>query len=74
MGYVDADFNITPYDQPYGVAETRAATYYQGRIYYTKTNDGRLFWRWYSIQSGIIDSQEYLASGVNFSARHAPST
>ena len=67
VGYVDADFNLTPYDQPYGVAETVAAAYDQGRIYYTKSNDSRLFWRWYSIESGIVGSQEYLSSGVNFS-------
>jgi hypothetical protein len=67
VGYVDADFNLTPYDQPYGVTETVAAAYDQGRIYYTKSNDSRLFWRWYSIESGIIGGQEYLSSGVNFS-------
>jgi hypothetical protein len=71
VGYVDLDRDLTPYDQPYGMAETVSAAYHQGRIYYIKSNDSRLFWRWYSIQSGIAGSQEYLASGVNFSTATA---
>ena len=67
VGYVDADYNLTPYDQPYNVDTTRAVAYSKGRLYYTRTNDTRLFWRWYSLESGIIGSQEYLASAANWS-------
>jgi hypothetical protein len=66
VGYVDHDYNLTPYDQPYNVDTTRALAYYQGRLYYTRTNDSRLFWRWYSLESGIIGSPEFVASGANW--------
>ncbi len=39
VGYVDNDANLTPYDQPYGVAETRTAAFKGGRVLYTKTGD-----------------------------------
>ncbi|MBA3286527.1 MAG: hypothetical protein H0U21_00695 [Acidimicrobiia bacterium] len=71
VGYVDNDRDLTPYDQPYGVAETVAATFHQGRIYYTKSNDTRLWWRWYSIESGVVGAQEYLSSGANWSPSRA---
>ena len=38
VGYVDTNYNLTPYDQPYGVAETRTAAFKGGRVLYTKTN------------------------------------
>jgi PA14 domain/Domain of unknown function (DUF5122) beta-propeller len=67
VGYVDANANLTPYDQPYNVDTTRALAYKAGRLYYTRTNDTRLFWRWFSLESGIIGAQEYLASAANWS-------
>lgn len=62
VGYVDADANLTPYDQPYNVDTTRTVAYKDGRLYYTRSNDQRLFWRWFSLESGIVGAQEYLAS------------
>ena len=67
VGYVDTNYNLTPYDQPYGVAETVAAAYSQGRIYYTKSNKTGLYWRWYSLESGVVGGQEYVSSSSTFS-------
>ncbi|MGB9357268.1 MAG: PA14 domain-containing protein, partial [Acidimicrobiia bacterium] len=68
VGYVDEDRDLTPYDQPYGVAATHAAAYAHGRVYYTATDDtSRLFWRWYSLESGILGSQEHISSGGDWS-------
>ncbi|MGH3115865.1 MAG: delta-60 repeat domain-containing protein, partial [Gaiellales bacterium] len=66
VGYVDTDYNVTPYDQPYNVDTTRAVAYDQGRLYYTRSNDSRLFWRWFALESGIVGAQEYVASGANW--------
>ncbi|MAS54336.1 PA14 domain-containing protein [Nocardioides sp.] len=67
VGYVDYSANLTPYDQPYGVAETNVATYNptNGQIYYVKS-DGKLMKRGYSLESGIIDAGEQVASGRSF--------
>jgi hypothetical protein len=62
VGYVDTNYALTPYDQPYNVNTTRAAAYHQGRIYYTRTNSSSLHWRWFSLESGIIGAQEYVAN------------
>lgn len=67
VGYVDTNASLTPFDQPYNVDTTKTAAYKNGRIYYTRTNDTRLWWRWYSLESGIIGAQEYLASSADFS-------
>lgn len=71
VGYIDATHDLTPYDQPYNVAEIRDATYANGRIYYTRTNDSRLWWRYYSLESGIIGSLEYVSSSTDFSGATA---
>lgn len=67
VGYVDYSANLTPYDQPYGVAETNTAAYNpaNGQIYYV-TNNGKLMHRGYSLESGVIDAGEFLASGRSF--------
>ncbi len=67
VGYVDTNYNLTRYDQPYGIAQTVAAAYSQGRIYYTKSTDARLFWRWYSLQSGVVGGKEHRSSSSTFS-------
>jgi hypothetical protein len=67
VGYVDQNANSTPYDQPFDVDTTRAAAYVGGRILYTRSNDSRLWWRWYSTQSGIIGGQQFVASDASFS-------
>ena len=41
VGYVDDDADLTPFDQPYGVAETRTAAFFGGRVLYTKTGDSQ---------------------------------
>ena len=71
VGYVDNDRNLTPYDQPYGVAEVVDAAYADGRIYYTKNDDSRLWWRWYSLESGIIGGFEFIASSANWNGATA---
>jgi hypothetical protein len=71
VGYVDTNRNQTPYDQPVGVAETTAATYSNGRIYYLKSNDTRLFQRGYSLESGIIEGTEQVAAGSELGTARA---
>lgn len=66
VGYVDHDADLTPFDQPYGVAETRTAAFSGGRILYTKTGDSRLYYRWHSLQSGILGGFESVASTENW--------
>lgn len=36
--------------------------YNDGRLYCTRSNDQRLFWRWFALESGSVGSQEYLPS------------
>ncbi len=67
VGYVDKDYDLTPYDQPYGVAETRAAAFKRGRIVYTKTGDPNLYYRGHSLQSGLIEGFEWVASSQDWS-------
>ena len=68
VGYVDTNYNLTPNDQPYGVAETTAATYADGRIYYLKSGDSRLYQRGYSLESGIVEGSEQIASSGSWSS------
>ena len=67
VGYVDSDANVTPYDQPYGVAETRTAAFDGGRVLYTKTGSPHLFHRGYSLESGILGGFESVASTRDWS-------
>ncbi|WP_435744181.1 PA14 domain-containing protein [Nocardioides sp. SYSU DS0663] len=71
VGYVDHDHARTPDDQPYGVAETTVATYHQGRIYYVKSGDPKLYQRGYSLESGIVEASEYVASSRSFAGARA---
>ena len=71
VGYVDLDSGQTQYGQPYGVTETNVATYHNGRIYYTRNGDSKLYSRGYSLESGIIDSRQEVASGRDFSGATA---
>ena len=71
VGYVDTNYNLTPYDQPYGVAETRSAAFKGGRIYYTKTNSSYLYYRGHSLESGIIGGFESVASTSDWSGARA---
>jgi hypothetical protein len=71
VGYVDANYNLTPYDQPYGVAETRSAAFKGGRVLYTRTNSSTLFWRGHSLESGILGGQEFVASSKDWSGARA---
>ena len=71
VGYVDTDYDRTPYDQPYDVDTTTAAAYDDGRIFYTRSNAGGLWWRWYSLESGIIQGFEHQASTANWSGATA---
>jgi hypothetical protein len=67
VGYVDADADLTPYDQPYGVARTRTAAFDGGRVLYTKTDGSKLYYRGYSLESGILGGFEWTASSRDWS-------
>lgn len=41
--------------------------YANGRIYYTRSGQTSLYWRWFSPDSGIIGGVEYTAAGGNIS-------
>jgi len=71
VGYVDTNDNLTPYDQPYGVAETRSAAFKDGRVVYTRANDSRLFHRGHSLESGILEGYEWVASSKDWSGARA---
>ncbi len=71
VGYVDNNYNLTPYDQPYGVAETRSAAFKGGRIFYTRTNSSYLYYRGHSLESGIIGGFESVASTSDWSGARA---
>lgn len=71
VGYVDSNYNLTPYDQPYGVAETRSAAFKDGRVLYTRTNSSNLFYRGHSLESGILEAFEWVASSKDWSGARA---
>ncbi len=71
VGYVDNNYNLTPYDQPYGVAETRTAAFKGGRVYYTRTNSSALYYRGHSLESGILGGFESVASTSDWSGARA---
>jgi len=67
VGYVDSNADLTPYDQPYGVAQTRTAAFKGGRVFYTKSGLSKLFYRGHSLQSGILGGFESVASTNDWS-------
>jgi hypothetical protein len=71
VGYIDSNYNLTPYDQPYGVAETRTAAFKGGRVFYTRTNSSSLYFRGHSLQSGILEGYEWVASTQDWSGARA---
>ncbi len=71
VGYVDTNANLTPYDQPYGVAETRTAAFKGGRVFYTRSNSSSLYYRGHSLQSGILEGFQWTASTQNWSGARA---
>ncbi|WP_175442389.1 PKD domain-containing protein [Humibacillus sp. DSM 29435] len=48
------------YSQLSGVT---AMAYADGRLYYVRSGDSNLYWRWFSTDSGIIGSQYFTANG-----------
>ncbi|MDN5766030.1 MAG: PKD domain-containing protein [Humibacillus sp.] len=48
------------YNQLSGVT---AMAYADGRLYYVRSGDSNLYWRWFSTDSGIIGSQYFTANG-----------
>lgn len=52
---------------PNNFTNVRAAAYDNGRLYYLRAGDNRLFWRWFSIESGIASTAEFIASGADWS-------
>ena len=59
-----ANYVVAP---PVNFTNVRAAAYDNGRLYYLRDGDNRLFWRWFSIESGIAGSSEFVASGADWS-------
>ena len=37
--------------------------YANDRIYFTRSGDSRLYWRWFNVDSGIVGSQVFTADG-----------
>ena len=52
---------------PNNFTNVRAAAYSNGRIFYLRDGDTRLYWRWFSLESGIAGASEFVASGANWS-------
>ena len=48
------------YSQMSGVT---GMAYADGRLYYTRTGDSNLYWRWFNTDSGIIGSEWFTANG-----------
>ncbi len=73
VGYVtwNRDRDSEPYNQPRGIDDTTSAAYLDGRVIYTKSNDSRLFWRHYSLESGIMGGEEFVLSSSNWSGMRA---
>ncbi len=51
---------VALYGQMSGVT---GMAYSAGKLYYVKSNDANLYWRWFNTDSGIIGSNENTASG-----------
>ena len=48
----------------YGQISSITGLFYSGdRIYYTRSGDSNLYWRWFNVDSGIIGSQTFTANG-----------
>lgn len=48
----------------YGELSSITGMAYAGdRIYYTRSGDSNLYWRWFSVDSGIVGSQRFTANG-----------
>jgi len=42
-------------------ASSTAMGYSGGKVFYTSARDSRLFWRWFSIESGLVGAEQYIA-------------
>ena len=45
------------------MASVTAMAYEGGRLYYTRSGDANLYWRWFSTDSGIMGSDQFTANG-----------
>ena len=59
---------VNLYSQLSGVT---GMAYAGGKLYYTKTNDSNLYWRWFNADSGIVGSDTFTANGGRELERHA---
>lgn len=48
----------------------KGATLLNGRLYYVKNNDGRLYYRWFTTTTEIVGSREYTAAASGFADAH----
>lgn len=53
---------------PQQLTNVRAAAFADGRLYYLRNGDSRLWWRWFSLESGIAGSHQFVANGGNWSS------
>jgi hypothetical protein len=60
-----AGYTVAP---PNNLTNVRAAAYRDGRIFYLRDGDSRLYWRWFSLQSGIVGASEFIASAGNWTS------
>ncbi|MBA3289317.1 MAG: hypothetical protein H0U21_15095, partial [Acidimicrobiia bacterium] len=70
VGYLGTN-NPTLYNQPYNVGAVTNAGISNGWLYYTHSNDSRLWSRGYSNDSGIIGGHEIVSSHANWSGARA---
>jgi len=61
-------FNGNPVDLYAQFSSVTGMALANGRLYYTKTNDSNLYWRWFNADSGIIGTDVFTANaGRNWS-------
>jgi hypothetical protein len=46
----------------------RAAAFHDGRLYYLRSGSSQLFWRWFSLESSIAGSQEFVANSSSWTS------
>jgi hypothetical protein len=47
--------------------------FWNGRLYYTLSGDARLYYRWFTPESGILGADTFVASGATDAATGPPS-
>ncbi|HZJ06916.1 MAG TPA: PKD domain-containing protein [Nocardioidaceae bacterium] len=45
------------------LSSVNGMAYAGGKLYYTRTNDSNLYWRWFNADSGVIGSDQFTSNG-----------